>query len=328
VGSVVSVAPQGCSQAWAIRKSAGLRITRKARTGTDKNEWVRPISVDSSPGLYVTRRRGNTRSGDLFAHSTMAGTSGVAHGLNPRHRVRMSDVTNTPAAVFADIVESRRAVRRFLDEPIDEKLLRECLRLATLAPNACNLQTWEFHVVRSSDLRTGIAKAAGDQNAARTAPVLIAVVARIDTWRQHARKMLAEIPREDKKPIVERFYSRVVPAQYSVGPFGLWGLAKRVLFSIGRLFRPIPWSPVTRCEQQMWSIKSAAIAAAHLMLALRAHGVDSCPMEGFDEQRVRRLLLLPRGARVPIIVAAGKRAPRGIYAQRFRFPFEWCVRWK
>jgi len=240
----------------------------------------------------------------------------------------MSDVTNTPAAVFTEIVESRRAVRRFLDEPIDEEILRECLRLAILAPNACNLQTWEFHVVRSPDLRAGIAKAAGDQNAARTAPVLIAVAARIDTWRQHARKFLEEIPPEDKKPIVERFYSRTVPTQYSVGPFGIWGLAKRILLPIGRLFRPIPWSPVSRGEQQMWSVKSAALAAAHLILALRAHGFDSCPMEGFDEQRVRRLLQLPRGTRVPIIVAAGKRAPRGIYAQRFRFPLEWCVRWK
>lgn len=228
---------------------------------------------------------------------------------------------------FTELVESRRAVRRFLDDPVPEEDLRECLRLATLAPNACNLQTWEFHVVRAPELRAKIARAAAGQNAARTAPVLIAVAARIDTWRRHAKRLLDEMPAEDRKPIVTRFYSRTVPIQYAVGPLGLLGPAKHLLVGVGRLFTPIVWTPRSRAELQMWAVKSAAIGAAHLMLALRAHGYDSCPMEGFDEPRVRRLLGLPGSARLPVIVAAGRAAPRGIYARRFRFPLAAVVRW-
>ncbi len=226
------------------------------------------------------------------------------------------------------LIEGRRAVRRFTEDEVPEDVLEECLRLAILAPNACNLQTWEFHVVREPALRRKVSAAAIDQNAARTAPVLVAVVARVDTWRSHARKLLAEMPQEDRKPIVERFYRRTVPIQYAVGPLGVLGPVKRALVAAVRLFRPVPWTPRSLGELQMWSVKSASVAAGNLMLALAAHGYDTCPMEGFDEGRVRRLLGLPWSARVPMVVAVGKQAPRGIYNQRQRFDLSHNVRWR
>ena len=61
------------------------------------------------------------------------------------------------------------------------------------------------------------------------------------------------------------------------------------------------------------------LAAENLMLALRAHGFDSCPMEGFDEVRVRRLLDLPKDAFVVMVLAAGERARDGVYYPRLRF---------
>ncbi len=54
------------------------------------------------------------------------------------------------------------------------------------------------------------------------------------------------------------------------------------------------------------------------MLALRAYGFDSCPMEGMDEIRIRKLLKLPRPAEVCMVISAGKRAPQGIYGQQLR----------
>lgn len=49
------------------------------------------------------------------------------------------------------------------------------------------------------------------------------------------------------------------------------------------------------------------------MLALRAHGFDSCPMEGFDAKRVARLLKLPADAEIVMGVGAGERASDGAY---------------
>ena len=62
------------------------------------------------------------------------------------------------------------------------------------------------------------------------------------------------------------------------------------------------------------------------MLAMRAHGFDTCPMEGFDSYRVKRLLGLPLSAGVTMVISAGKRAEGGIYGPRFRFDQDLIVK--
>jgi len=62
------------------------------------------------------------------------------------------------------------------------------------------------------------------------------------------------------------------------------------------------------------------------MLALRAYGFDSCPMEGMDPERIRRMLDLPRAAEVCMVISAGKRAPNGVYGNRIRFDQDFFVK--
>jgi nitroreductase len=57
---------------------------------------------------------------------------------------------------FFDVVLNQRACRRFSDQPVDDGLIEQCLRAATHAPSAENLQPWVFVVVRDEELRTGI----------------------------------------------------------------------------------------------------------------------------------------------------------------------------
>lgn len=220
---------------------------------------------------------------------------------------------------FRKVVRSRRSVRRFTDEPVPDHVLDDCLDLAMLAPNSSNLQPWEFFVVRTPELKTQLAEACLGQNAARTAPVLIVVVARTDTWRRHSRMALEQWPEEKLPGIVEKYYSRIAPIHYNQGPFGLLGAAKKAAGLFVGLTRPVPRGPYSPNEMKIWATKSTALAAENLMLALRAHGFDSCPMEGFDECRVRRLLKLPRKGLVTMVLAAGKRSEKGIYNRQYRF---------
>lgn len=219
---------------------------------------------------------------------------------------------------FRKVVRSRRSVRRFTDEPIPDAVLEDCLELATLAPNSSNLQPWEFYVVRTPSLRQKLAKACLGQNAARTAPVLITIVARTNTWRDHARKALDLWPEQRLPAIVDSYYRKVAPIHYNQGPLGLFGLAKKAAGLVVGLSRPVPRGPYSRNEMKLWATKSTALAAENLMLALRAHGFDSCPMEGFDECRVRKLLKLPRDGLVVMVLAAGRRADNGIYNAQYR----------
>jgi len=62
----------------------------------------------------------------------------------------------TTQAEYFDVVLRQRATRQFTDQPVSDELLDLCLRAATHAPSAENLQPWLFVVVRDPELRAGI----------------------------------------------------------------------------------------------------------------------------------------------------------------------------
>jgi nitroreductase len=64
--------------------------------------------------------------------------------------------TTDPEAFF-DVVLRQRACRQFSERPVDDQHLELCLRAATHAPSAENLQPWVFVVVRDRVVRDGIA---------------------------------------------------------------------------------------------------------------------------------------------------------------------------
>ena len=96
-------------------------------------------------------------------------------------------------------------------------------------------------------------------------------------------------------------------------------------FSIIGTWKIVPREPNSHAEMRTWAAKSAALACQNLMLAFRAYGYDSCPMEGLDSARVRKLLKLPGDARVVMAISAGYRADTGVYGPRLRFPREQFV---
>ncbi len=223
---------------------------------------------------------------------------------------------------FVKVVESRRSVRRFTDEPVPDEVVNKCLDLAMLAPNSCNLQPWEFYWVKSDNKKKGIVDACMSQNAAATAQQLIAVVARTNTWQKHCEEQLKQWPDKHLPKMVETFYKRIAPFQYYQGPFGTFGLAKKAMFSAIGLVKPVPRGPYSKAEMETWAVKSTALAAENLMLAFRAFGYDTCPMEGFDAVRANKILNIPKDGQIIMFVAVGKRAERGVYNSRLRFPRE------
>ena len=62
------------------------------------------------------------------------------------------------------------------------------------------------------------------------------------------------------------------------------------------------------------------------MLAFRAAGYDTCPMEGFDPWRAKALLGLPGNAEVNMFLAVGRRGEKGVWWDRVLMPRDWVVR--
>jgi len=221
---------------------------------------------------------------------------------------------------FQKVVDSRRSVRIFDGTPIPDKIMNICLENALLAPNSSNLQPWGFYLVQNNERKEALVKACFDQVAAKTASEMVVVIARTGTWREHAAEMLRIFSKASNVPAaVKSYYKKIVPFVYNMGPLGIFGFIKRILFFIRGISVPVIREPVTGSHLRQWAIKTAALGAENLMLSLRAYGYDSCPMEGYDSKRIKKILGLPKDAVVVMVVAAGKRGKGGIYGERIRF---------
>lgn len=224
---------------------------------------------------------------------------------------------------YEKVVQSRRSVRIFTDETIPHAITEKVLDQALLAPNSSNLQTWEFYRITTQTIRTQVVKACFSQNAAKTAQELIVCVARPSNYRRNTQQMMQIIDQfySGKTPdSIKAYYSKLAPLIYWQGPFGIAGFLKRIIFFFLGFFRPVPRNPMSLSDMKLWAAKSVALACENIMLSYRAYGYDSCPMEGFDEVRLRKAVGYGRNAFTVMVIAAGKRAENGVYGPQIRLP--------
>lgn len=226
--------------------------------------------------------------------------------------------TDMNVEAFRQVVTSRRSVRKFTNKPIPQAVLDDCLDMAMLAPCSSGLQPWEFYVVRSKDKKAKLVKACMSQYAAKTAAELIVCVARTDRIGDYAQKVLHDWPTASIPPLVRRYY-QLIPYNYAPGPLNSFGMLKKAAVKVGGLVTPLPRGPYTSKDLELWAAKSTALACENLVLAFRAHGFDTCMMEGFDGDRVSKLLKLPSSALPIMVVGAGERADDGVFFPQIRF---------
>ena len=226
----------------------------------------------------------------------------------------------TDAAAFHAVVDSRRSVRVYADDRVPEDVMDACLDAALKAPNSSNLQAWEIHHVVDADKKAALVKACLSQPAAGTAPELLVFVGRPDLWRRNNQWMIEAFDRKgDVSKGAYQYYRKITPLVYDQGAFGWRTPFKWAITRWRGRTKPYPREPIGKWGMRIWAHKSTALACAHFMLAMRAHGFDTCPMEGLDSARVKRILGLPRQALVTMVISAGKRAEGGVYGERLRF---------
>lgn len=226
---------------------------------------------------------------------------------------------------FDKVIKSRRSIRIFNDEKLDEQIIEKALEHALLAPNSSNLQSWKFIWVRSDDKLKELAKLCFNQNGARTASDLIVCIADTTTWKKHCQQNLQIMKSSGKEvpKVVREYYEKIAPMAYGlIGPFGVLSPFKWLLMNGLGLFQVMAREPIWPSDLKVWAAKTTALACENLMLSLRAQGADSLPMEGFDSKRVKKMLKLKRGEYPIMVIAAGKRSDKGVYGPQLRFPKE------
>ncbi len=205
-----------------------------------------------------------------------------------------------------EAIKERRAARRFSTAPIPDSLLLELLNLANLAPSGFNLQPWHFVVVRNNDLKRILKHVAMGQAQVLEAPAVVVFLADPECWKTSYPEVIAQgLVSKRMGEAQVSLYRKSVRLLFRNGPFGLMGLAKRLALPVRRLFKPTPTVITSAKEAEQYVRAQTMLAASTFMIAAQSAGLITCPMEGFDEYRLKRLLAIPRRFTIPLIVPIG-----------------------
>ena len=228
----------------------------------------------------------------------------------------------------SEAISHRRSVRIYDSEKkIDTANVKRCIEQATLAPTSSNLQLWEFYHITSPEVKKQVAINCYNQPAAKTAQELVIPVVRLDLWRERIQSNINFIQSNIKSPEDEQkikgalsYYQKIIPKLYRGTSFWI-GLIQKIKVSLDGL-RKVSYREVSAADLRVVGHKSAALAAQNFMMSMAALGYDTCPMEGFDSQRLKQILGLPKKAQISMVIGCGIRKPEGVYGERFRLPFK------
>jgi len=227
----------------------------------------------------------------------------------------------------SEAIHYRRSVRVYdSKKKIDSKQVKKCIEQATLAPTSSNLQLWEFYHITSEKLRKQVAENCYNQPAAKTAQELVIPIVRLDLWPKRVQANIdfinASNQGKDKTTIkgALHYYHKIIPTLYR-GVQPLVGFIHSLKNNWdGR--KKVTYREVQANDLRVVAHKSTALAAQNFMVSMAALGYDTCPMEGFDSVRLKKLLQLPEKAEISMVIGCGIRKEEGVYGERFRIPFE------
>jgi nitroreductase len=173
-----------------------------------------------------------------------------------------------------DAIAARRAIKHYdPSHRMTEEEIKTLLTAALQSPTAFNIQHWRFVTVLDPEVRKQIRAVAWDQAQVTDSSLLIVLCADKDAWKKDAARYWKDAPQP-----VQDF---LVPA-------------------IGQYYDGREQVQRDEC------MRSCGMAGMTIMLAAKAMGYDSCPMDGFDFDAVAKIIELPEDHVISFMIAVGK----------------------
>ena len=183
-------------------------------------------------------------------------------------------MSKTRPLTVGEAAESRRAIRKYLQQPVPEADVREIIRQVSLAPSPNNIQPWRFVVVRGSALKKQLEPAVLNQRQVLSTHCLIVLYA-------------------DMEDVLATSAEIVHP--------GITGDARvRALAGVTK-----EWDGQPMDERQRFAHGIAYIALGYFVLAAESMGYRTSPMLGFNAVEVKSILGLPDRVTIPAVIAMG-----------------------
>lgn len=179
------------------------------------------------------------------------------------------------------IIQDRRSIRQYTDEPVSEEHLEMILEAARQAPSGENAQPWRFIVVKDQAIRSQLGAIAGGGSGRR-------FTAEFVTQKMQERFTSLE-DEAKKKAIFEKLTSGRVSAFLADAPVNL----------------------VVCGRKDVWDLPyDTSAAIENMLLMVTALGLGACwviapCIDIRDEERLKDLLGVPEGVKIVSILSIG-----------------------
>ena len=173
-----------------------------------------------------------------------------------------------------EAIYKRRAVKQFDPEhQFTDKEIDKLLQAAIQSPTSFNVQHWRFVIVSDPELRKQIRAVGNDQAQMTDASLLIVMTADVRAWQKDPSRYWRNAPQEVAELLVNW-----------MGPF----------------------HEGNEQLQRDEAMRSIGMAMQTIMIAAAGMGYESCPMIGFDHEKVAHLIRLPADHVIGPMVAVGR----------------------
>ncbi len=173
-----------------------------------------------------------------------------------------------------EAIEKRRSVKSFdINHKMAKEEITKILESAILSPTSYNIQNWRFVIVTNQELKNQLSKLSHGQQQVSEASLVIILCADLNSWDKSPERYWRNIPEEPRKALIE---------------------------SLRKSYRGNPQ------QQRDEAMRSCGMAAQTIMLAAKSLGYDTCPMKGFDYEKVGNLINLPDDHVIVMMVVVGK----------------------
>ena len=171
---------------------------------------------------------------------------------------------------FMDAMNFRHACKIFDEnKKITQEDMHYILECARKSPSSFGMEAWRFLVITNDDLKKKIRPACWDQVQITSCSHLVIILAGIDALKP------------ENGEVKKRFMRRQMPQEQLDFYVDLYTKhLHEVLSSDANIYA--------------WSAKQTYIAAANMMSGAAFIGIDSCPIEGFEKEKLEEILELER----------------------------------
>lgn len=185
------------------------------------------------------------------------------------------------AKSFLNNLEWRFATKKFdHSKKVKDSDLKKILKAIKCAPSSWGLQSYHVFVITDKNLKNKIQEASFKQNQTRDCSHLLIFCARSDVYhRIEDYLQLSQKINDFRSEQIESKRQSMVKSMDKKGPSGVL----------------------------LWAERQVYIALGFALAASAELQIDSCPMEGFEKEKVNQILALPDYLKSEVLLAVGYR---------------------